>query len=114
MRIKTNTPALIKHRRMILELLLAAHCRDCTTCDKSGACRLQELALRYGVKRVRFADHREEKPLDTSSKSIVRDPNKHCPQFTHWVSAIFLLNAGITIASVPRYEHPFSEYKRAV
>ncbi len=76
MRIKTNTPALIKHRRMILELLLAAHCRDCTTCDKSGACRLQELALRYGVKRVRFADHREEKPLDTSSKSIVRDPNK--------------------------------------
>lgn len=30
MRIKTNTPALIKHRRMILELLLAAHCRDCT------------------------------------------------------------------------------------
>ncbi len=76
MRIKTNTPALIKHRRMILELLLAAHCRDCTTCDKSGACRLQELALRYGVKSVRFADHREEKPLDTSSRSIVRDPNK--------------------------------------
>src|SRR5699024_6121699 len=31
---------------------------------------------------------------------------RHCPQLTHWVSTIFLLNAGITIASVPRYANP--------
>ena len=31
---------------------------------------------------------------------------RHCPQFTHSVSAIFLLNAGITIASVPRNAKP--------
>ena len=30
--IYTNTPRLMKYRKMILELLLAAHCRDCTTC----------------------------------------------------------------------------------
>ena len=76
MRIKTNTPALIKHRRMILELLLAAHCRDCTTCDKSGACRLQELAQRFGVRHIRFPDTRPRYEMDYTSYAIFRDPNK--------------------------------------
>ena len=44
MEIRTNTAKLLKHRRMILELLLAAHDCSCTTCNKSGNCRLQELA----------------------------------------------------------------------
>ena len=33
-----------KYRRNILELLLANHCRDCTTCEKSSDCKLQQLA----------------------------------------------------------------------
>ena len=76
MRIRTNTQKLLKHRKMILELLLSSHCRDCTTCDKSGKCRLQELAHRYGVERVRFADTRPPMEKDLSSRSIVRDPGK--------------------------------------
>lgn len=39
--IRTNTPRLQHHRKMILELLLAAHCRDCTICEKNQTCRLQ-------------------------------------------------------------------------
>ena len=50
MEIRTNTAKLLKHRRMILELLLAAHDCSCTTCNKSGNCRLQELAQRFGVR----------------------------------------------------------------
>ena len=76
MKIKTNTLKLRKHRKMILELLLAAHCRDCTTCDKNGKCKLQELSKQYGITRVRFADTREEMEPDLSSPSIIRDPNK--------------------------------------
>ncbi|MCC8169030.1 MAG: [FeFe] hydrogenase, group A [Oscillospiraceae bacterium] len=76
MKIKTNTIALQKHRKMILELLLSSHCRDCTTCSKSGSCRLQELAIRFGVRKVRFEDTRPHIEPDTSSTSIVRDPNK--------------------------------------
>ena len=49
MEIYTNTERLHKHRKMILELLLAAHDCSCTTCAKSGNCRLQELAQRFGV-----------------------------------------------------------------
>ena len=74
--IRTNTAWLLKHRRMILELMLSSHCRDCTTCEKNGSCRLQELALRFGVRHVRFKDTRPHYEIDTSSPAIVRDPNK--------------------------------------
>ena len=36
--IQTNTARLLKYRRMIIELLLASHDRDCTVCEKSSAC----------------------------------------------------------------------------
>ena len=74
--IYTHTEKLRKHRKLIIELLLAAHCRDCTTCDKHGKCTLQKLAYQHGINTVRFANHREEMPVDFSSPSIVRDPNK--------------------------------------
>ena len=48
--IHTNTNKLRNYRKLIVELLLAAHCRDCTTCIKSGECVLQELAHRLGVR----------------------------------------------------------------
>ena len=74
--IYTNTPRLMRDRKLILELLLAAHCRDCTTCIKSGECHLQELAHRMGVHEIRFENVREIQPIDTSSHAIIRDPNK--------------------------------------
>jgi NADH-quinone oxidoreductase subunit G len=76
MAIKTNTPKLYKHRKMILELLLASHCRDCTVCEKSGKCKLQKLALRFGLKNIRFKNNNTKAKIDTSSKAIIRDPNK--------------------------------------
>ena len=74
--IYTNTGKLKKYRKLIIELLLASHCRDCTTCVKSGDCNLQTLAHRFGVTSVRYNNYREQKPRDFSSPSIVRDPNK--------------------------------------
>ena len=72
----THTERLRKHRKLIVELLLAAHCRDCTTCDKHGKCKLQKLAYQLGINQVRFENHREIMPVDFSSPAIVRDPNK--------------------------------------
>ena len=74
--IKTNTPALRKHRKMVLELLLANHCRDCTTCLKSGNCRLQKFAVRYKLEDIRFPNYSCSIGGDKSSDSIVRTPNK--------------------------------------
>ena len=74
--IRTNTAWLLRHRRMILELMLASHDCSCTTCAKSGNCRLQALAQRFGVSRVRFPDTRERYEQDNTSLAIFRDPNK--------------------------------------
>ena len=76
MSIRTNTARLLKHRRMILELLLASHDCNCTNCAKSGNCRLQELAQRFGVRHVRFPDTRPRYEMDYTSYAIFRDPNK--------------------------------------
>jgi NADH-quinone oxidoreductase subunit G len=74
--IKTNTPAIRKHRKMVLELILANHCRDCTTCLKSGNCRLQKFATRYKIEDIRFPNNMGDEKADKSSDSIVRQPNK--------------------------------------
>ncbi|MFZ5590583.1 MAG: NADH-dependent [FeFe] hydrogenase, group A6 [Bacillota bacterium] len=74
--IHTNTERTRRLRRMVIELLLANHDRECTTCEKSGRCKLQELAHKFGVKKVRFGNRDQKLPLDESSPSIVKDPNK--------------------------------------
>jgi NADH-quinone oxidoreductase subunit G len=76
MDIYTNTPRLRKYRKNILELLLANHCRDCTTCDKNTRCRLQKLAKRFGIRKIRFENTAQEKEIDDSSVCIVRNPSK--------------------------------------
>ncbi|NLM25228.1 MAG: 2Fe-2S iron-sulfur cluster binding domain-containing protein [Firmicutes bacterium] len=74
--VRTNTAKLRKVRKNILELLLANHDRECTMCERSGTCKLQDLAQRYGVRQIRFGERDVKLPLDVSSPSIVRDPNK--------------------------------------
>ena len=70
--IRTNTARLLKYRRMIIELLLSAHCRDCTTCEKNRACRLQEMAVRFGIHHVRFDDTREHVKMDWAKVEMTR------------------------------------------
>lgn len=76
--IRTNSERLRKYRRNILELLLSEHCRDCTTCDNNGSCRLQSLALKFNVSTIRFKKTKSENDLkiDDSSPSIIKDPSK--------------------------------------
>ena len=113
----TNTPRLRKYRRNILELLLANHDRDCTTCIKSGRCKLQELALTMGVREVRFKNLLKRRPVDASSPSIVRDPNKcimcgECVRMceeVQGVGAICIANRGASIQVMSAYGKPLSE-----
>lgn len=76
MTIKTNTERLRRYRKNILELLLANHCRDCTTCQNSGNCKLQSLAERFGIEGVRFPNTAAEPKIDNSSVCITRDAHK--------------------------------------
>lgn len=78
LKIHTNTEKTRRIRKIVLELLLANHDRECTTCDKSGKCELQQYAQEYGIKDIRFAKKKPQEylPIDNSNPSIVRDPNK--------------------------------------
>lgn len=74
--VKTNSAKLREYRRGIIELLLASHRIECATCVKSGSCKLQEYAKRYGVEEVSFPVNYCKEPIDNTSPSIVRDPSK--------------------------------------
>ena len=78
-KVKTNTERTRRIRKTVLELLLANHDRECTTCDKSGKCELQQYAEEYGIKDVAKYVQKKERdylPIDDSNPAIVRDPNK--------------------------------------
>ena len=74
--IKTNTARLRKHRQMILELLLAGHRAECTTCEKSGKCKLQTMRAAITSPISALQTNTASCPLMTPSPSIVRDPSK--------------------------------------
>ena len=76
--IKTNTAEIRQMRKINLELLLANHDRECPSCARSNNCTLQNLARQLGVEEVRFKKLEKEdmQPIDRSSPSLVRDPNK--------------------------------------
>ena len=115
--IYTNTPKLQHHRKLILELLLASHCRDCTTCRANGTCELQKLATQLVVDRVRFENTKEIQPLDTSSNCVVIDPNKcilcgDCVRTCEEIQGVGVLNfayRGSKMRVMPAFNKQMSE-----
>ena len=115
--IRTNTERLRRYRKNILELLLANHCRDCTTCENNGSCKLQELARRFNISGVRFPNTQPDPKLDTSSVSIVRDSAKCilcgdcvrvCNEVQH-VGAIDFVFRGSRMKIATAFDRPIAE-----
>jgi predicted molibdopterin-dependent oxidoreductase YjgC len=52
--IKTDSEKVLKRRKMVLDLILSDHPKDCMTCEKCGSCKLQNLAYEYGVRESQF------------------------------------------------------------
>jgi NADH-quinone oxidoreductase subunit G len=75
-RIRTNTGRLRKYRKNILELLLANHNRDCTVCANNNKCRLQDLAVRFNIDRVRYRNTALNPIVDDSSECLTVDRSK--------------------------------------
>ena len=74
--VRTNTPAVIKARKLILELILSDHPMECLTCVRNQNCELQKLAEAFGLTEIRFEGEKTSYPIDNSSPAIVRDPRK--------------------------------------
>lgn len=74
--VKTDSIKSINARRMAVELLLSNHPKDCLMCPKNLECDLQTLAMELGVREIKWEGEMMDYPKDTSSYSIVKDPNK--------------------------------------
>ena len=75
MEVFTNTPRVIKARKLNLELVLSNHERKCLSCVRSTNCELQKLCRDYGVEESHFTGTRTKYEIDRSSP-IIRDNNK--------------------------------------
>ena len=58
MAVKTDTAAVHKARKGVLELLLINHPLDCPICDQGGECDLQDQAMAYGRSFSRFDENK--------------------------------------------------------
>jgi len=76
MDILTHSPRVTEARKVIVELLLSNHPDDCLYCVRNGNCELQGLSEDLCVTERRIQGRKNKLPLDTSSVSILRDPEK--------------------------------------
>lgn len=74
--VHTHTLEVMNARKMVLDLILSNHHKDCLTCIRSGNCELQKLAIKYNVQDIDYEGEKVENEIDDKSPSIVRDFNK--------------------------------------
>jgi NADH-quinone oxidoreductase subunit G len=76
MKIVTHDPDIVQVRRTVLELILANHPNDCLQCPRSGRCELQNIAADFGIREVPFPKEVMHRENDTSTLSLVLNPDK--------------------------------------
>jgi len=84
--VRTDTPQVLKARRMVVDLLLAEGHHNCLSCQANGHCELQDMAYSLGMEQPSFRIEAEDTVLDQSSEGIVRDPDR-CIQCGRCVAA---------------------------
>jgi formate dehydrogenase major subunit len=79
MKIRTQTPALARLRRNVMELYISDHPLDCLTCSANGDCELQDMAGAVGLREVRYGFDGENhlfQAIDDSNPYFTFDPTK--------------------------------------
>jgi len=74
--VNTNNIRVRKARKNTVELLLANHNRECTTCVRSNNCELQTVSQELGIRTIGYEGEKREASYDDLSPSIVRDSSK--------------------------------------
>ena len=74
--VRTETEEINEQRQVLIDLLLSDHRPDCLVCDRSGQCRLQELAYRFGVDTTSYAGEMRAYPAREDTPFIAYDPSK--------------------------------------
>ncbi len=81
MAVRTQTEAVARIRRGVMELYISDHPLDCLTCSANGDCELQDMAGAVGLREVRYANGTEhanhlDAEADASNPYFTFDPAK--------------------------------------
>jgi len=95
--VHTNSARVRKARKVLYELLLSDHSKDCLRCKRNQNCELQELGRTLGIEETRFDGARSACFTD-SSVSITRDMSKcvlcrRCVTVCNEIQGVGILNA---------------------
>ena len=74
--VKTGTPRVIAGRKLVVELLWSSGDHNCLTCEKNGACELQDLIYQLGLEKPRFQIAPPGHKIEQTNAMIQRDLNK--------------------------------------
>jgi formate dehydrogenase alpha subunit len=74
--INTASPRVLKHRKMILKLMLASHPDSCFVCDKGNACQLRQLAADAGIGLIELDRIPQPAVTEELNPFIVRNMSK--------------------------------------
>ncbi len=95
--IRTNSARVRRARKVLYELLLSDHSKDCLSCKRNQSCELQQLGKKLGVEATRFEGKRSEMHID-ASVSITRDISKcilcrRCVTVCNEIQGVGIINA---------------------
>lgn len=76
MEIQTESPQVVKARKLILDLLFSERNHYCPFCQMSGDCELQNLGYRYGIDHWIYPTYTKGFPVDATRKYFFMDHNR--------------------------------------
>ena len=76
MEVETETPALVRMRKFILDMLFSERNHYCMYCEASGSCELQNLGYRYGVDHWVYPTYTKGFPTDATNPYFLIDHNR--------------------------------------
>jgi NADH-quinone oxidoreductase subunit G/NADP-reducing hydrogenase subunit HndD len=74
--VHTNTSKVRKVRKVLYELILSDHPKNCLGCHRNLNCELQDLGEQIQINEFRFEGVKSKDVVDSTSPSIVRDSSK--------------------------------------
>lgn len=95
--VQTNSEKVRKVRKVIYELMLSDHPKNCLGCSRNQNCELQELGELIQVEEFKYEGARSKDFIDSSSPSIVRDSSKcilcrRCVTICNEIQGVGVLN----------------------
>jgi len=117
MKVYTETEAVNKVRRTVVELLIADHPADCLTCSSNQNCELQKVARYLGMSSLRIPKKEPDFAIDNSNPFFSLDRNKcvlcgrctrTCSEVTG-VGAIDMINRGYAMKVATFGDRPLFE-----